>query len=176
MWAGIKHAINSTLGTTKFKPLDKLMDDQTKEIEQYILRNKTFIPSNNTLITWDNAFTLISTTAGVVKTIGTFKPYISGFANLNLWTHTLRGADALVYIRIYEDNVLKREEVVNLENYIEDSKTFDILNVEFKSGKTYRFDFVAKSRGTTHQETGFHYLKFNADLLDGFPYDYTIGG
>lgn len=30
MWAGIKHAINSTLGTDKFKPLDKLIDDSIK--------------------------------------------------------------------------------------------------------------------------------------------------
>lgn len=26
-WAGIKHAINSTLGTAKFKPLDKILKD-----------------------------------------------------------------------------------------------------------------------------------------------------
>lgn len=30
MWAGIKHAINSTLGTDEFKPLDKLIDDSIK--------------------------------------------------------------------------------------------------------------------------------------------------
>ena len=28
IWAGIKHAVNSTLGTSNFKPLDQLMDDK----------------------------------------------------------------------------------------------------------------------------------------------------
>ena len=30
IWTGIKHAINSTLGTTNFKPLDVIFDEKTK--------------------------------------------------------------------------------------------------------------------------------------------------
>ena len=36
MWAGIKHALNSTLGTNDFKSLDKLQKEQFEALEDYI--------------------------------------------------------------------------------------------------------------------------------------------
>ena len=189
MWAGIKHAINNTLGTTAFKPLNTLIQNminsqtttlqgnintQTQTIEGYILRNKTFIPSENTLINWNNAFELYSSTAGAVKTIGTFKPYVSGFANLRIGARTLNRQYAEVQIKIYEDNILRHNHRINSES---ESSVYSMNNVEFKAGKTYRFDFVAQTvNGTNNMSTDFYFLKFNADIVDGFPYDYTIGG
>lgn len=34
IWAGIKHAVNSTLGTSNFKPLDQLMDDKINSVSE----------------------------------------------------------------------------------------------------------------------------------------------
>lgn len=41
-WSGIKHALNSTLGTSEFKPLDKLVQD-------YIKSQRTYAPSDSSL-------------------------------------------------------------------------------------------------------------------------------
>lgn len=40
IWAGIKHALNSTLGTSQFKPLDKLMREYTDTKISYVTVNK----------------------------------------------------------------------------------------------------------------------------------------
>lgn len=40
IWAGIKHALNSTLGTSEFKPLDKLMREYTDTKISYATVNK----------------------------------------------------------------------------------------------------------------------------------------
>lgn len=167
IWKEIRKALNSTLGTANFKPLDKL-------IEGYILRNKTFIPSENTtLMNWDNAFELMSSSAGEVKTIGTFKPYVSGFANLKIGAYTSNRFNAQAYIKIYEDGVLRH----NTPNSSEDtSNVVSMNNIEFKADKTYKFDFVSQTIGSSSAHTHFNFLKINADVVDGFPHDYTIGG
>ena len=183
IWKEIRKALNNTLGTNNFKPLNEQINthfeqtkaqtnEQTKTIESYILRNKRFIPSSNTLMIWDNYFELISTTAGVKKVIGTFKPYISGFANIVFSAYTLHNGYCHAIINIYEEDTLKRTQTVYTESSTEEY-TFE--NFEFMSGKQYKFEFVAQT-DYADKITRFNYLKLNADLIDGFPYDYTIGG
>ena len=177
MWAGIKHALNSTLGTSAFKPLNVQIDEQTDLIESFILRNKRYIASENTLVSWNNAFELQSLPTGATRTIGTFKPYISGFANIKIWAYTLNGDYSRVNIKVYEDNTLKYETGgFSNENNFDDAYTVEIENCYFVANKEYRFEFVSTTRPQQPNiGTGFKYLKLNADIIDGFAYDYTIG-
>lgn len=55
MWTGIKHAINSTLGTADFKPLDKIIEGQrtlaaSDSVIQVVLSSTTSIGSNNVVL------------------------------------------------------------------------------------------------------------------------------
>ena len=172
IWKEIRKALNNTLGTNEFKPLNEQINEQTKTIESYILRNKSFMPSNNTLMIWNTSFLLTSTKEGTKKVIGTFKPYISGFANIVFSVFTYNSNYCHAIINVYEDNTLKITETIYSED-MEKEYTFD--NFEFVPGKQYKFEVVSK---TDKNQAGiqFNYLKLNADLINGFPYDYTIGG
>lgn len=51
IWSGIKHAINSTLGTSEFQPLDKIIKSQrtyaaSSDILVPLVRDKGFYPSD----------------------------------------------------------------------------------------------------------------------------------
>lgn len=37
-WSGIKHALNSTLGTSGFSPLDKIVKDSTHIVDENVKR------------------------------------------------------------------------------------------------------------------------------------------
>lgn len=81
IWAEIKHAINSTLGTNEFIPLDKLIKSQ-----------RTLGASDSTLIVLSNSTT---STGSIVKTIGTVKSNVKGNVRLRIYGYGTSGVTAL---------------------------------------------------------------------------------
>lgn len=83
IWAGIKHALNSTLGTSDFKPLDQL-----------IIGERAFVAS-------DTAYSVMldgaqSTTA----TIGSFTPKLDGYVRViaKVQTTALSGTTSSIQV------------------------------------------------------------------------------
>ena len=72
MWAGIKHALNSTLGTSAFKPLNTLIIDAIKG-------QRTLAPSDNILRIISNGVYVFN---DVVDVPTTFSPKTSGAIRL----------------------------------------------------------------------------------------------
>lgn len=72
MWAGIKHALNSTLGTSSFKPLNTLIIDAIKG-------QRTLAPSDTVLRIISNGVYVFN---GVVDVPTTFSPKTSGAIRL----------------------------------------------------------------------------------------------
>lgn len=71
IWAGIKHALNSTLGTSEFKPLDKLIRFEGKKLA---VSDSTFLSLPNASFTESTAFT---------RDICTLTPSVGGSVRLS---------------------------------------------------------------------------------------------
>lgn len=63
IWAGIKHALNSTLGTENFKPLDEIY----KETVESLINSITISASDNPLKILVSTSTMIGS-GGIIKT------------------------------------------------------------------------------------------------------------
>ncbi len=113
IWAGIKHALNSTLGTKDFEPLDKLIVSKTKTIASDELYES--LPSR-------------SITVGGASTIKT-----SNFPRLKMKGYGTLRLKATLGIELYGEmwvtfNVLKNDETVTSLNL---RLGEDVTNKEF---------------------------------------------
>ena len=82
MWTGIKYALNSTLGTTKFKPLDKLLTDAIINQTQMIASDDVYLSLDDFEVSVANTETqelyhptsLKATRNGRIRLKGTISP------------------------------------------------------------------------------------------------------
>lgn len=160
-----KYALNSTLGTEDFQPLDKL-------IESYILRNKKYILSDKILAIWKNSIWYRKEEA-IEYVIGTFKSYISGFASLELYCYTDNNDHRRFSWKIYEDDVLISDIILFNESSLDAAKIINPFHIQ--ANKNYKFVI---SIPYTNYSVGIHFeeMIMKADVINGAPYDYTIGG
>ena len=119
-WTGIKHAINSTLGTNKFKPLDKIVEDVVIETDR---KNKIFVVGNYTIYS-DNSSVESNTSKETI-----FIPSINGQIGVNAGNTTKPSGNYAMQLAIYEDDILVF------------SKNADTISttINVTSGKTYKF-------------------------------------
>ena len=75
IWAGIKHALNSTLGTSGFKPLNTMIDEAKSSILSKIDGQRTLAASDSPIKTLTSGTTTFSYNG---TTVGTFTPKVNG--------------------------------------------------------------------------------------------------
>ena len=106
IWAGIKYALNSTLGTSGFKPLDKLIRFEGKKL----------VASDTAFLKIPISTIYLSTTYGEqpdgseLVDICTMKPLVGGTArlsaNMTIWS-TKSGTGTYAYVYVYVNGVKK---------------------------------------------------------------------
>lgn len=94
-WSGIKHALNSTLGTADFQPLDKIIKSQ-----------RTYGPSDDVLVTLASGLSMtITSTLKKVPNVK-FVPLVDGtlkvMANVTIVVSGL-GESTSIYFQIYKN-------------------------------------------------------------------------
>lgn len=99
IWAGIKYALNSTLGTSGFKSLDKLIIETVKEYNRYVL-----IPSEDVISEIDTQ-TVVSTTT-LQEASSHFKMKTSGSFKIGMTWHTSSGSGYSRTLNIYKNSEL----------------------------------------------------------------------
>lgn len=92
IWTGIKHALNSTLGTENFKPLDKIIEGQ-----------KRFVASDDKLVAASGHFGTESNFLSFLK----FTPKLDGTLKLQYTAESSNGSLTVpLSVRIYKDGIL----------------------------------------------------------------------
>ena len=117
LWAGIKYALNSTLGTTNFKPLDKIFTDTDQ-------RNKRFVI--------DESEELLSQRLDTTNNNMYFYPEISGRILVKV------AAGSTGYVVVYENDT----KLTSLKASSLEDKTYELSVLR---GNTYRFNIVEHS-------------------------------
>lgn len=112
LWAGIKYALNSTLGTPNFKPLDKIFTDTDQ-------RNKRFVI--------DESEELLSQRLDTTNNNMYFYPEISGRILVKVL-----GGGSTAYVGIYENDT----KLTSLKA----STTEKTYELSVLRGNTYRFN------------------------------------
>lgn len=131
-WAGIKYALNSTLGTDKFKSLDKILEDYTYD-------NKSLVASENLLyIAYSGYINAKHEEYQQVPIKITMRNNgsitLKSDASPGTWEHNIT-------IRIYKNGVYYRTfmgGIDKLGEYTEPTTT-----ISFDSGDILTFDFVS---------------------------------
>lgn len=85
IWSGIKHALNSTLGTSSFKPLNTMIDEAKSSILSKVEGQRTLVASDSVLkVLWSGA-----THLGVVdRKPGSFVPDKNGSIRVSVKLYT----------------------------------------------------------------------------------------
>jgi hypothetical protein len=103
IWAEIKHALNSTLGTSEFQPLDKLIRYE----------GKSLIPSSNVFKTVSAETLSVTITNGSTSSpsvnIGSIRSKIGGTVTVRANMDITYGQNTTTYgkVSVYVNNVLK---------------------------------------------------------------------
>lgn len=152
IWAGIKHALNSTLGTNNFKPLDKIFYQGKSTIAS---ENPLYLISNggnfnyNSTSNDDNFSTGVIGKTFVAKSSGSFKvsfnlTYSSsqGSGGIGVYINDVRKtsrtsrevSDALLFtepVSYSEGDVITIKVARIYDNDANSSKSFTISNIQF---------------------------------------------
>ena len=150
IWAEIKHALNSTLGTNDFEPLNELF-----------FKNKALNASENLyyIIQSESVKVEEGKTYKIPKSI---KMYNSGSVTIK---SDLRGPDydRYTYLNIYINNVLYKQ----LSAYDTTSMQEVSTIVSFNAGDVITFEIFVQAVGVTHKKYGeFANLRICADMID----------
>lgn len=128
MWAGIKHALNSTLGTSNFKPLDQLIAEERDLVASDNLYKYFHVGSKDTVTVANNdieVFNFVSKRNGSIRIKSQAITTTSGNN---------------VQFRIYEDNVLLYEE--SFFTTLKDIST----DIQINKEKNYKIALYSKSQ------------------------------
>lgn len=150
-WGEIKKAINSTIGTAGFQPLDAIIKGQ-----------KTFVASDNTMIvlsaqsdkTWND---------GTI--IGTFTPKTSGSVRLM--------AEIGNDINDRDAGIIVQRDGVTLTSFYADSGVMRVMSADFQVDENAQYTFIIAVSGTGYQART-NYIRICADIVDGSLFAYSI--
>lgn len=122
-WSGIKHALNSTLGTSEFKPLDKIIEGQ-----------RTLAASDSVIKV------LLSTSQNISSsqlTVGSFTPQVDGSVRISgkFTLKSLGSASSTLVLRVYLGTSQVALTSVNLTNT--QSEYTAIRDLSVTKGNTY---------------------------------------
>ena len=144
IWTGIKHAINSTLGTADFKPLDKIIEGQ------------------RTLAASDSIIKVISSTSKNIDTasrsFGTFMPKVDGSVRVILNYNSEKETSETCELDIEEEGTL----IASKKNKTYNSGTDFIffVDVNVKKNNVYTIKIFA-SRSMTAKA-----IEIGASIVD----------
>lgn len=148
-WSGIKHALNSTLGTTNFEPLDTIIKGQ-----------KRIVASDTPLVIYVNENLPIS--SGNVKDLGSFVPSVGGTCRMNI-NATTSGTNA---IEIYKNGSLIHN--ISFSTSIDEYKDFSFdFNIE--KGAIYLFKARCSSGYASIAQ-----VKLCGSTIDSALYSYSV--
>jgi hypothetical protein len=150
------------------KTLDIRIEETKEEIKQFILSTKKLVIADDELIIWNNEI-ILSPDLVTEAIIGTLTPQISGFARMTI-TISGDGSSTQYLFQILENNSLKYEYSIHPPQYEDSIKSYE---AEFKANKAYTFKIIARGN---YPQGHFKRLTLNAKVIDGFPYNHTIGG
>lgn len=146
IWTGIKHAINSTLGTADFKPLDKIIEGQrtlaaSDSVIQVVMSSIKKITSDNTVL-------------------GSFVPQTEGSVRIITQCSTSNtGADSATLIVKRADNGV---EVGKITTYFDSSNNYDVrLDIAIKKGVQYEIIMRTNTSGAN-----VYFLNIGAQIID----------
>lgn len=145
-WTGIKHAINSTLGTTNFKPLDKIIDETDKKGKNFVIEE-----SSPSIISSSGYVS-----SGTPKIIN-FYPQISGRVKISFVSSSSYSVTCIV--------AEETQNITQLQSSDSQTQTYE-LNIS--ADKTYTFTIQT---GRSNQPYNFNLL---ASILQYGYYNYEI--
>ena len=145
-WAGIKHAINSTLGQTDFQPLDQIIKGQ-----------KTIAPSDQILISLYSGGTTVDGLLGTFsfKTTGQARLYVKATGSTGSYFPTVQLID--------ENNVTVAEFKFNTTAMADQIMTCDFTIIY---GKKYRINV----RNTANVKK----IDVCGTIIDGSLFEYEV--
>ena len=135
IWSGIKHALNSTLGTNHFKPLDKIIQQQIKlSASDNVLYNMGSLRATTT--NSNDSATVYYPNSFKMTTSGNFK--FTGIASTSN-TSTRIG-------RFY---IYKNGEIIHQQNWSYTSEEFSPVEISFNVGDVFKFAVYVYNGSTT---------------------------
>ena len=149
----IKYAVNSTLGTDEFKPLDIIIKGQ-----------RVFAPSHNTIIpviSFSSPQDLINTGGDVDEVLGSFTSNTTGSVRLftDLYTQNNYEASILIYKNGVQYTTLSTRQ----------SSANDIF-VDFAVTKGATYNIKAIAKYDAHPQVS--YISIGAHIIDGSLFSY----
>ena len=166
IWTGIKHALNSTVGTEDFQPLNELTE---KIIHKYTLGSKKYVASNDLIINYlPSGEQYIG--AGQNIFLGNFTPAIDGYIRFN-FTLSASSSQHATSFTVQEQQTGNFVIQVNMYGDFSTSGQAQFKDIRVTAGYTYIMNLSQSSagNGTLSQLNICGYV---SDPL----YDYTIGG
>ena len=161
-WTGIKHALNSTVGTREFQPLDKIIKGQ-----------RTLAPADSVLAVISSGSIKADNSENKKISGASFTPFTSGA--VRLFFHC-EGTASSSYpetpeIHIYEDGI----SVGSVKGDVFTSGfSVDVYgDFAIKVGKKYEF-YLDNDNYASHNLT-YSNIKINGTIIDGSLFDYTVG-
>ncbi len=150
-WGEIKKAINSTIGTAGFQPLDAIIKGQ-----------KTFVASDNTMIvlsaqsekTWSDG-----------ATIGTFTPKTSG--SVRLMAEIGNGYSER------DAGIMVQKNGITVTDFYADSGVMRVMSADFQAEADATYTLIIAVTGTGYTAKT-NYIRICADIVDGSLFEYTI--
>lgn len=94
IWSGIKHALNSTLGTSSFKPLNTMIEEAKTSILNAIEGQRTLAASDSVLKV---LYSGSSYTSSSGKSIGFFTPKKSGSVRIHAKMQTTNAESSRIF-------------------------------------------------------------------------------
>ena len=150
-WSGIKHALNSTLGTGDFKPLDKIVTD--------------LIYNNKSLVASDNPYYIIEPNAksislnGSIQTLS-YKLRFKNQGSIRISVGLKRSSsDVGTYLYVLVNNVQVANLSSNDTDYV--TKTTDI-SIPAGGVLSFKVDGASSSSAKAY----FKALEIHADVID----------
>ena len=160
IWAEIKYALNSTLGTKDFKPLDEIIRGQ-----------KTFIASDDLIANIYPREISSDRNESVLVEGATFTSHTSGAVRLSVQCAGNAASSSPEYpgVNVYEDGVYYAKFTAGRQASI---YSLDISgDFIIKPNKTYTFYLHAHKQF----ESTFSNFKICGTVVDGSLFDYTVG-
>lgn len=138
----VKYAVNSSLGTSEFLPLDVILKNQ-----------ESFVQSDDVLLTFNPSKPeQTQTNATNIFNLGKFKPLIGGTVTLigsvSGYASGYKTPSVSITINVYVDDVLSQSIKIfdqNTQSYERKIQQGIVLQAK----KQYMFEIVAKAQGTS---------------------------
>ena len=164
IWTGIKKALNSTLGTSEFQPLDKMIKSQ-----------RTYTASDSVLVPLISGASMAMPST-IKKIPGvTFTSKVNGSIRISGQLTYYRSSstqDMVAVIRIYDDNVGSHKDInVALTGQTDQrvSEAFE-MDIPITKDTTYSFGYYVVNAGAAWLNT----LKLCGQITDLSMLDYTL--